>query len=150
MSRCWYSCGVTRVSRPSLVIRLKRPVSTTSTCTPLTLMGGGGGGGGGFGPSGGGGRRRRNELRAKERGRAGVVEDAEHQLAGLLVDARAAANHLVEQNRRLDVAEEDDVANARDVDAGGEQVLGGGDEMRPLALAEIRDEFLAVRLTPCT
>src|SRR5437762_9888729 len=48
----------------------------------------------------------RNEVRAEQGRRAGVIDDAEHELAALLVNARAPSDHLVEQNRRMDVAEE--------------------------------------------
>ena len=85
----------------------------------------------------------RNKVRAKQRGGAGVIEDAEHELARFLVNARAASDHLMEQNRRMDVAEEDYVADARHVDAGGQQVFGRGDDVRPLTGAEIRDERLS-------
>src|SRR5207249_5109534 len=84
----------------------------------------------------------RNKVRSEQRRGAGVIEDAEHELARSLVNARAASDHLMEQNRRMDIAEENDVADARHVDAGGQQVFRRGDYVRPLTGAKIRDERL--------
>ena len=56
------------------------------------------------------------------------VEDREPELAGLLVDARAAADDLLELDHRLDaLVEDDDLAGLR-VHAGGEQLRGRRDD----------------------
>ena len=77
------------------------------------------------------------EVLAEQAGGVGVVVDAEHQLAGRRVEARAAADHLVEGDRRAHVLEEDDVADAGHVHAGGQQVHGGGDEVAARGAAQV-------------
>jgi hypothetical protein len=66
---------------------------------------------------------------AEEAGGVGVVKDAEHELVGGRMETGAAADHLVEGDGRADVLEKDDVADAGDVDAGCEELDGGGDKM---------------------
>ena len=89
-------------------------------------------------------RGRHDEVRAEKRRRAGVIEDAEDELAAAFVDARAAPNHLVKKDRRMQVAEENDVPHTRHIHAGREQVLRRGDEVRTLPPAKIRDERLPI------
>ena len=75
-----------------------------------------------------GARRRRDEVGAEQIGDAGVVVEPELVLLRLLVDAGAAADHLVELDGGLQVAEEHDGVQALDVHAGLQQVHGAGDE----------------------
>ena len=89
-------------------------------------------------------RWRRDEFLAKQGGRAGVVEDAEHELAALPVNAGPAANHLVKEQRGLDVAEENNIADPRHVHTGREEVFGGGDDVRFRAAPEVRNKGLAI------
>ena len=57
-----------------------------------------------------------------------AVEDGEVRLVGeLLALARAAAEHLLEEDAGLHRAQEDDELQVRDVHAGGEQVHGDDD-----------------------
>jgi hypothetical protein len=56
------------------------------------------------------GRRRANKRLPEHIGRAGVIVDAEHEFAGPHVDARAASDHLVKADRRMNVLEKHDVA----------------------------------------
>src|SRR6202035_5751411 len=78
-----------------------------------------------------------DEELAEETGGVGVGVDAGHQLVGHRVDAGAAAYHLVKADRGFQVFEKDDVADAGDVDAGGQQLDGGGDEMAARRALEI-------------
>ena len=80
------------------------------------------------GPSGSLGFRR--ERHAEQPRGAGVVVDREHQLAGRLVDARTPADHLVEGDRALHVAEKRDVPHAGHVHARRQQLHRGRDEVR--------------------
>ena len=75
---------------------------------------------------------------------SGVVEDAEHELAALPVNAGSAADHLVKEQRGLDVAEEHDIADPRHVHASGEELFGCGDDVRLGVPPKIRNEGLAV------
>ena len=70
------------------------------------------------------------EFRVGEmaRGRAGVVEDVEEELAVVLAHARAAPDDLLELGHRADDADEHDVLDHRRVDAGGEKLRGGEDD----------------------
>jgi hypothetical protein len=56
----------------------------------------------------------------------------------------ATSDNLAKQNRRTEVMEENDVAGTRNIHAGREQVHRCGDEAGALAVAEIRDQGLAV------
>ena len=56
-----------------------------------------------------------------------AVEDAEHLLADLVAAASGPAEHLLVKDSASDTAEEDQVADLRDVDAGGEKVNRHGD-----------------------
>ena len=73
-------------------------------------------------------RRRRDEILAQEPCRVGVIVHREHHLRGLFIQASAPAEHLVEENRRLDVAEEREVIDAWHVYAGGNQVNSACDK----------------------
>ena len=60
---------------------------------------------------------------------------------------RAAAEHLLEQDARLDRAQEDDELEVGDVDAGRQQV-DGDDDRRVRAVAELADA-LQRPIDPC-
>src|SRR5690606_25255666 len=62
------------------------------------------------------------------------VVDAEHRLADFVATAGGAAFHLLVENARAHAAHEHQVADARHVDAGGEQVDGDGDVGEALVL----------------
>ncbi len=59
------------------------------------------------------------------RGRAGVVEDVEPELAVVVAHPRAAPDDLLELDHRVDEAHEHNVAAGGRVEAGGEQLRGG-------------------------
>ena len=56
------------------------------------------------------------------------VDEGEVVLLGVLVDARAAADDLLELGHRADFAVEHDQAAGLGIDAGGEQPRGGDDD----------------------
>ena len=56
------------------------------------------------------------------RGRAGVIEDVEPELAVVVADARAAPDDLLELDHRVDETHEYDIATGGRVEAGGEQL----------------------------
>src|SRR2546429_8574121 len=60
-----------------------------------------------------GARRRSNKVLAKQRSRAGVVENSGHEFVRAFIDAGAAPDHLMKQNRRMEIAEENDIAHTR-------------------------------------
>ncbi|MNZ30845.1 hypothetical protein D3C78_481310 [compost metagenome] len=62
------------------------------------------------------------------------VIDAEHGLADLVAAAGGAALHLLVEDARTHPAHEHQMADARHVDAGGEQVDGDGDARVTLVL----------------
>ena len=72
------------------------------------------------------------EVRIGEqpRGRAGVVEDVEPELAVVVADPGAAADDLLELAHRADDARQHDVLAGRRVDAGRQQLRGGQDRRR--------------------
>ena len=59
------------------------------------------------------------------------------------MEAGAPSDHLVEGDGRVEVAEEDDVVDAGRVDAGAEEVDGGGDEVVGTAAPEIGQKVVA-------
>ena len=61
-------------------------------------------------------------------GRPPEVDEGEVELLGVLVDAGAAADDLLELGHRADLAVEHDQAAGLGVDAGGEQARGGDDD----------------------
>ena len=83
------------------------------------------------------------ERGVEQAGGVGVVVDGEVALAAGFVDSGAAPEHLVEEDGRLDVAEPDEVLQAGDVDAGGDQVDGGGDEGASAAAAQVGEQIAA-------
>ena len=64
------------------------------------------------------------------RGRAGVVEDAEKQLAVVVSDAGSAADDLLELGHRVDDPHQHDVLDRGGIDAGGEQLRRSEDDRR--------------------
>ena len=66
-------------------------------------------------------------------GRAAEVDQGEVELLGVLVDAGAAADDLLELGHRADRAVEHDQAAGLGIDAGGEQPRGG-DEHRDTSI----------------
>ena len=73
-------------------------------------------------------RRLGDEVGAEQVGDVGVVVEPELVFLRLFVDAGAAPDHLVELDRRLQVAEEHHGVEPLDVHAGLQQVHGAGDE----------------------
>jgi len=71
-----------------------------------------------------------DEILPKEARGVGIVVHAEHELAAGRVEPCAPPEHLVEGDGRAHVLEKDDVAHTGHVHAGGEQLHGGGDEVR--------------------
>ena len=61
-------------------------------------------------------------------GRAAEVDQGEVELLGVLVDAGAAADDLLELGHRADLAVEHDQAAGLGIDAGGEQARGGDED----------------------
>ena len=61
-------------------------------------------------------------------GRAAEVDQREVELLGVLVDAGAAADDLLELGHRADGAVEHDQAAGLGIDAGGEQPRGGDED----------------------
>ena len=59
------------------------------------------------------------------------------------MEAGAPAHHLIEGDGRVEVAEEDDVVDAGHVDAGAEEVDGGGYEVVGAAAPEVGQEVVA-------
>ena len=57
-----------------------------------------------------------------------VVVDGEGKFSGFLVYAGSASQHLVEKDGGFDMPKKDDISDARNVHAGGEEVDSGGDE----------------------
>ena len=77
--------------------------------------------------------RRSAPARRRSRGRrsgwcASEVDQGEVELLGVLVDAGAAADDLLELGHRADLAVEHDQPAGLGVDAGGEQPRGGDDD----------------------
>ena len=68
------------------------------------------------------------------------VEDAEGLFADFVAEAGGAAEHLVEEDAAIDAAEEDQIADGRDVYARRKQVDGNRDIRRALIL-EAADEL---------
>ena len=64
----------------------------------------------------------------KERGGPLEVHDGEEELVVVLVDARAAADDLLELGHRVDAPVEHDELAGLGIDAGGHQLRGGGDD----------------------
>ena len=62
------------------------------------------------------------------------VEDAEALLANPSHEPRRPPEHLLVEDAAADPAQEDHVADRRDVDPGGQQVHGDGDVGQPLVL----------------
>jgi hypothetical protein len=82
---------------------------------------------------------RRRSLEVGDQGAVEAVEDGEVGLVGMaLALARAAAEHLLEQDARLHRAQEDDELQVGDVHAGGQQVHRD-DDAGVLAVAELAD-----------
>ena len=80
------------------------------------------------------------KILAQQPGGVGVVVDAEQQLVAGNVNAGAAPQHLMKQNRAFQVAEKDDIADGRHIHAGSQQVHGSGDKVaggRPAKVGQL-------------
>ncbi len=85
------------------------------------------------------GRDRGGLLESFEQRAAETIEDGEVRFVGVLFPlARAAAEHLLEQNAGTDRAQEHDDFQIGDVDAGGHEI-DRDDDARVLAIAEFAD-----------
>src|SRR5439155_26862233 len=90
-------------------------------------------------------RRPGNESLAEEPRGIRVVVDTEHQLARRRVQPSASADHLMESDRGAHVLEEDDVAYARHVHPGREQIDRRRDEVVARRTTQIGKILLAAR-----
>ena len=101
-------------------------VAATATATPAARPG-----------------RWRDKAGAEQADKVGVVVQPEHEFSAGLVDARAATDHLVEDDGRFQITKENDVTNARHVHASGQQVHRGGDEPGRRGTAQVFDHAVA-------
>ena len=85
----------------------------------------------------------RDEVLAEEARGVGVVVDPKHQLARGRIDARAAADHLVEADGAFEILEKDDVPHAGHIHPCGQQVHRGGDEVAARGGAQVRELVVA-------
>ena len=82
-----------------------------------------------------------DEVGAEQVGDAGVVVEPELVLLRRLVDARAASDHLIERDARLQVAKEHHRVEPLDVHAGGQQIDGAGDKAAFARAAHLLDQI---------